>query len=143
VEYIVATIGYLSAVENFIITNLELIRSLSIVILPVISAYSAYTVARHQIKASEADREKAERQIVHTENADQTTAMTAQFRAVMDGYQARVEDLKSEVFNLRTEVTSLRKALDRQRVMCGGCPKLPKLYTDDDDHAPATPAAAS
>lgn len=69
-------------------------------------------------------RQLAERQIVHTENVDQTDAMTRAFKAIMDAQAGRVDDLMHEVTSLRLEVTSLRKVLDKQRTLCHGCERF-------------------
>jgi Mg2+ and Co2+ transporter CorA len=70
------------------------------------------------------ERQQQEKALVHTENAEQTKAWTERFTRLMDGYDARVEDLMHEVMELRKEVFSLRRMLDWQRQACVGCPKL-------------------
>ena len=106
------------------------LRNWALVIVPILSAWGTYKVARGKIALDAKQQEVQERHIVHTENIEQTAAMTEQFTAIMGGYQARVEDLRNEVTTLRQEVVSLRQALDRQRVLCGGCPKLPHIFLD-------------
>ena len=124
----------------FVIANKDDIRNWGLVIVPAVSALGAWHISRHKLKIDERLREEQEQRLIHTENADQTNAMTAQFRAIMEGYQSRVTDLSHEVGILRLEVISLRKTLDRQRVICGGCPKLP-LLLQETPYAAANPAA--
>ncbi|MDR3427805.1 hypothetical protein [Silvimonas sp.] len=76
------------------------------------------------------ERRQQEQSLVHTENAAQTQAWTERFTKLMDGYDARVEDLMQEVVELRKEVLSLRRILDWQRQACVGCPKLSKFVED-------------
>lgn len=123
----------------FVIANKDDIRNWGLVIVPALSAVGAWHASRHKMRIDDQAREDQEQRLIHTENADQTNAMTAQFRAIMEGYQSRVTDLSHEVSVLRSEVVSLRKTLDRQRLICGGCPKLP-LLLQETLYAAADPA---
>ena len=124
---------------NFVVENREDLRNWATVIIPAIGIVSAWRLGRRKAMNDEITRQRDEQRLIHTENAEQTTAMTDQFRAIMEGYKSRVEDLGHEVSVLRTEVTSLRKTLDRQRVVCANCPKLPLLLQDTLNAATAAP----
>ena len=131
--------------RDFVIANKDDIRNWGLLVIPTIAVYATWKTTIHTIQRDDAeehrlleDREEQEKKIVHTENAEQTNAMTAQFRAIMEGYQSRVTDLSREVIVLRTEIVSLRKALDRQRIICGNCPQLRHLLPSDDDAYDAT-----
>ena len=78
-------------------------------------------------ESKDADRQRAERANIHIENAEQTKAWTERFTRLMNGYDARVDDLMSEVVQLRSEVVQLRKVIDWQRTACTGCPTLAKI----------------
>jgi len=117
-------------ITTFVVENKEDIRNWLTAVASIAGIVSAWRLGHRKAVNDEVFRQREEQRLIHTENAEQTTAMTDQFRAIMDGYKSRVEDLRTEVSVLHTEVTSLRKTLDRQRIVCANCPKLPLLLQD-------------
>lgn len=91
---------------------------------PVASSLVTYVIAMKKFNADEANRRTTEQRLIHQENAQQTDAMTRRFEALMESYQARVDDLNREVISLRKQVGILTVALDRQRAVCNGCDRL-------------------
>jgi hypothetical protein len=91
---------------------------------PVASSIVTYIIAMKKFHADEANRRASEQRLIHRENAEQTDAMTRRFEALMESYQARVDDLNKEVISLRKQVGILTVALDRQRTVCSGCDRL-------------------
>lgn len=53
-----------------------------------------------------------------------TEAQTAQFQALLSGYQRHVEQLSHEVNSLRDEVAKLRTMLALRVTVCGECDKF-------------------
>lgn len=90
---------------------------------------------KREWEEKEKDRQIQERANIHSENTEQTRAWTERFKQLMDGYDARVDDLMSEVVQLRAEVVSLRKVIDWQRKACTGCPKLEQFLADQPNAA--------
>jgi len=98
-----------------------------------------YQTQKREWEDKEKDRQNAERSNMHSENAAQTEAWTKRFTSLMDGYDARVDDLMSEVVQLRQKVEQLSRIIDWQRNACTGCPKLAQFLTDH----PTTPSLLS
>lgn len=110
---------------GWVATNKVLVGTMFAPIMAAIITYKATMRSAAVAELARIDnRDLSERQIIHTENVEQTDAMTRRFEALMDGYDKRVDDLLMEVTSLRTEVISLRKVLDRQRTICHGCDRF-------------------
>ena len=129
-------------VSTFFVAHKDDIRSWALVVIPALGVVAGWHAGRRKLQLAQEAQETQEQRLIHKENAEQTNAMTSQFRAIMEGYQARVVDLGHEVSILRTEVISLRKALYIQRLICADCPKLPLLLKETLDAAADATAAS-
>lgn len=63
-----------------------------------------------------------ERKIEHQADVAQTADLTARFKALMDGYEGRIQDLTSEIINLRGEVRAIKQQLESHQSICRMCP---------------------
>jgi hypothetical protein len=77
------------------------------VIGPAATGLIGFAVGRHKDRA-EANKIDAEA------DAMAIDSVTASFKALIDGYERRIEDLTEEVVSLRKEVKALRQALDKR-----------------------------
>lgn len=66
-----------------------------------------YVFGRRKDRA-EANKIDAEADVIALDS------VTASFKALIDGYERRIEDLTAEVTELRVEVKALRQALDQR-----------------------------
>lgn len=77
------------------------------VIGPAATGLIGFAVGRHKDRA-EASKIEAEGDALALDS------VTASFKALIDGYERRIEDLTAEVTSLREEVKALRQALDKR-----------------------------
>ena len=102
----------------------------------VIGFITARLTLRREEKKDMAEAENRARELAEVERKDrieadtaQADSMTRRFQALMDGYEARIEDLMDEVQHLRDEVKSLRKALDERPITLKVKPDAPAAPT--------------
>lgn len=77
------------------------------VIGPAATGIIGFAVGRRKDRA-EANKLDAEADVMALDS------VTASFKALIDGYERRIEDLTNEVMDLREEVRALRQALDQR-----------------------------
>lgn len=74
---------------------------------PAATGIIGFAVGRRKDRA-EANKLDAEADVIALDS------VTASFKALIDGYERRIEDLTAEVMDLRDEVKALRQALDQR-----------------------------
>jgi len=74
---------------------------------PAATGIIGFAVGRRKDRA-EANKIEAEADVIALDS------VTASFKALIDGYERRIEDLTAEVTSLRDEVKALRQALDQR-----------------------------
>ena len=83
-----------------------------------------------KLKEIRASRDQA--QADHDAKVDevQTQDLTTRFRALMDGYEARIKDLSDDNAKLRAMVRDLERDFEIYRTICDGCAKRAEKLRD-------------
>ena len=89
---------------------------------------------RMKWKSEEARRE-AERKSDHEAavlsfDQVQMTTITDRFKALLDGYERRINDLVDEVSELKNKYRTMQKELEDHRSVCGSCANYRRLSQD-------------
>lgn len=123
--------------------NTDHIKTLLLVLVPILSSLGSWALAHKRLKAEAEEREAirraseqgridAQRAALHAELIEQSEAFTQRFKTIIDAAETRNSDLRDEVVSLKREVSYLRRALNHQRVICGTCPRLKLLLNGID-----------
>lgn len=73
-----------------------------------------------RLRAGQAEME--ERKTEHQADVAQTADLTARFKALMDGYESRIQDLTNEIISLRGEVRAIKQQSESHQSICRMCP---------------------